>query len=100
MCKMIKILTDYKLKNEYNYEFTNIFLNKKYKFWNDTKIVLTYISGSSSKKENLFPKIYIGTIGLGNRLMYTNLKDHKYVFFFNSKIIRFIIKITQFVYGQ
>jgi len=73
-------------------------------FWNKKKIILTYISGSSSKQSKLYPVYYEEPIGLGNRLMYfleNNKKDGKILkSYFNSKLITFLLKITQFVDGQ
>jgi hypothetical protein len=79
-------------------------LPEKLNFWNKPKIIMTHISGSSKKTEKLFAKYYNRPIGVGNRLVYLIVNSDKegnnYVNLFNSKLITFLIKVTQYVDGQ
>ena len=53
---------------------------------------------------SIFAKYYKNPIGVGNRLVYTlvnNDEEGKYLeIYFNSKLIHFMINITQYVEGQ
>ena len=81
---------------------------KKYKELPDyikhPKVVLTYKGGSSALHGKLFSKFYSKEIGTTNSTMYLLVRNtyegKKYENFFNSKLITFLVKVTQYSEGQ
>ena len=68
------------------------------------KIILTYKSGSSKKQGKLFAKYYQNNIGTTSNTMYQIVENKKegnlLEKYFNSKLITFLLKITQYTDGQ
>jgi len=66
-------------------------------FYSNPKIVLTFKSGN--KPSYLYPVYYSKPIGVTNNTMYTEIEtkyQNKYLKFFNSKLILFLMKISQY----
>ena len=98
----IDILVSPKIDGDYHMIKSNI---KKYPdFWNDNKVILTHKSGSSLTHSKLYAKYYNTLIGIGDNLMYQIIENDKQgkmlEKYFNSKLITFLIKITQYTDGQ
>lgn len=68
------------------------------------KVVMCFMSGSSKLHNNLFAKYYSSPIGVTSMSMYQLVDNKKEGVllekYFNSKLITFIIKITQYIDGQ
>lgn len=98
----IDILVSPNISGDYNIVKSNI--TEYPDFWNKNKVVLTHISGSSLKHSKLYAKYYKDIVGLSNRLMYQLVDNKKQGIqlekYFNSKLITFLIKITQYTDGQ
>jgi hypothetical protein len=75
-------------------------LDKIPDYFNENKVILTYKAGK--KQGHLYAKYYSTEIGGSNNTMYQIVKDKKQGIqlenYFNSKLITFLIKITQ--YGE
>jgi len=85
------------LKKEYKVAFKTYDIVPEY--INQPKIILTHISGSSKLQGKLFAKYYESNIGTTNNSMYV-LENKKYENYFNSNLITFLMKITQYTDGQ
>ena len=90
------------LQNEYKIVYKEY--NTIPEYITRNKVILTHVAGSSKLHNNLFAKYYSTPIGTTSMSMYQLVDNKKQGIqlenYFNSKLITFLIKITQYTDGQ